>query len=152
VLQTVPTHVRAHNALDFVPVMGTFLPKSKNSGFFVHPKSQITPNLLSAQTAVAFVKQTAKCFLSLSNFEICFKLVESMVQFCLLSCFFLFSLSLSSTVTKLPEVTHWLSYFENRPGTIWKGTPWYARSATQQSPPSTTTVAHFFSMFSFCYF
>ncbi len=46
---------------------------SLNSGFNVG----LTP--LSAQTAVNFVNQTAKCFLSPSNFGNCFKLAESMV-------------------------------------------------------------------------
>ncbi len=31
----------------FVPAMGTYLPKSTSSDFFVHAKSQITPNLLN---------------------------------------------------------------------------------------------------------
>jgi hypothetical protein len=79
---------------------------SLNSGF----NAGLTP--LSAQTAVAFVNQTVKCFLSPSFFGICFQLVESMVQCFLLSCFFLLLLSLVSTVTKLLEVTHQLSYFE----------------------------------------
>ncbi len=80
---------------------------SLNPGFNVG----LTP--LSAQTAFAFVNQTAKCFLSPSNFGICFKLVENpRYNVFLLSCFFLFLLSLVSTVTKLPEVTHRLSNFE----------------------------------------
>ncbi len=56
---------------------------SLNPGF----NAGLTP--LSAQTAVAFVNQTAKCFLSLSNFGICFKLVESIWcnVFCLLASF-----------------------------------------------------------------
>ncbi len=46
VLQTVPTHVRAHNARGFCSRHGTYLPKSTSSGFFVHVKSQIPLNLL----------------------------------------------------------------------------------------------------------
>jgi hypothetical protein len=38
----------------------------------------LTP--FNAQTAVPFVNQTGKCFLSPLNFGICFKLTESMVQ------------------------------------------------------------------------
>jgi hypothetical protein len=46
--------------------------------------------LFNAQTAVAFVNQTGKCFLSPLNFGICFKLTESMVQtFRFLSAFFI---------------------------------------------------------------
>ncbi len=79
---------------------------------YLNPDFNAGQTPLSAQIAVAFVNQTGKCFLSWSNFGICFKLVESMVQCILLSCFFLILLSLTSTVTKLPEVTHWLWYFE----------------------------------------
>ncbi len=32
--------------VNFVPSMGTYLPKSTSSGFFIHAKSQIAPNLL----------------------------------------------------------------------------------------------------------
>ncbi len=45
---TVPMHVRAHNAHGFCSRHGTYLPKSTSSGFFVHAKSQITPNLLTS--------------------------------------------------------------------------------------------------------
>ena len=79
---------------------------SLNPGF----NTGLTP--LSAQTAVAFVNQTAKCFLSPSKFGICLKLVESMVQSCFAFLLLSFLLSLASTDTKHPEVTHRLSNFE----------------------------------------
>ncbi len=86
VSRTIPTHVRAQNTRGFCSRHGMYLPKSTNSGFFVHAKSQIPPNPLNRNYRVSSFYKTRGgsklCFLTCFSYFSCYLLYLVFSQNC----------------------------------------------------------------------